>query len=271
MIKKFIFGSSGLVGNSFYKYLGKKKEHIFFSNKDKRFLKINLDKAIPKKYFERKKIDIFFFSSPYFINRNNRISVLKKEFKWLEKIIYSFNINKLIYLSSPSVFYKNSPIGKVKKQCENLILKSKIKYYQIWRPYNLVGKNKYLSDHFHNTAFKEIFLKKKNSYKFYGSPNDTRGYSDVNDFIKVLYRYSKKNKSFIMNYGNNDEITTYEVIKLYNNILKKKENRIFYPIFNNKKINRSIVKKTKKSILSKKSSKDVLNKYLKTILNEKKM
>ena len=74
-----------------------------------------------------------------------------------------------------------------------------------------------------------------------------------------------------MNYGNNDEITTYEVIKLYNNILKKKENRIFYPIFSNKKINRSIVKKTKKSILSKKSSKDVLNKYLKTILNEKKM
>ena len=74
-----------------------------------------------------------------------------------------------------------------------------------------------------------------------------------------------------MNYGNNDEITTYEVIKLYNNILKKKENRIFYPIFSNKKTNRSIVKKTKKSILSKKSSKDVLNKYLKTILNEKKM
>ena len=271
MIKKYIFGSSGLVGNSFYKYFGKKKNYVFFSNRDKRFIKINLDKAIPKKYLVTKKIDIFFFSSPYFIKKNNKISIIKKEYRWLEKIINSFKINKLIYLSSPSVFYDKSSIGKIKKLCENLILKSKINYHQIWRPYNLVGENKYLSDHFHNTALKEIFFKKKKSYKFYGSSKDIRGYTDVNDFTKVLYKHSTKNKSFVMNYGNCNEITTLEVIKLYNNVLKKKENRIFYPIFKSKKINRSIIKKTKNSILSKKSSRRVLNKYLKIILNEKKM
>ncbi len=271
MKKKLIFGASGLVGNSLHDYIGKNKNYIFFSNKDANFIKIDLNKKIPQKYLEKKKIDIFFFSSPYFINKNQKMSVIKKEYEWLKKVINSFNINKFIYLSSPSIFYKKSSIGKIKKSCEKLILKSNIKYYQIWRPYNLVGKNKYLSDHFHNTALKEIFFKKKTSYKFYGSLGDIRGYSDVDEFIRVLHRHYKKNKSFIMNYGNKDEITTSEVIKLYINILKKKENRIFYPIFKNKKSNRSIVKKTRNSIFSKKSSKKVLNKYLKIILNEKKM
>jgi nucleoside-diphosphate-sugar epimerase len=273
LTKKLIFGASGLVGNSLYKYLGKNKNYIFFSNKDKNFSQVNLDNKIPRKYLETKKIDIFFFSSPYFVNKNHKTSVFEKEFKWLKKVINSYNVNKLIYLSSPSIFYKKSSIGKIKKLCENFIIKNKnkIKYYQIWRPYNLVGKNKYISDHFHNTALKAIFLKKKNSFKFYGNPKDIRGYSDVDEFVRVLYRYSKKDKSYIMNYGNNDEITTLEVIKLYLKVLKKKENRIFYPVFTGKKKNKSIIKRGKSSIFSKKSSKKVLNNYLRIILNEKKM
>jgi len=272
LTKKLIFGASGLVGNSLYKYLGKKKNYVFFSNKNKKFNQINLDRKIPQKYIENKQVDIYFFSSPYFLKKNHKIQVFEKELQWLKKVINLYNINKFIYLSSPSIFYQKSQIGKIKKTCENFIIRSnKIKYYQIWRPYNLVGKNKYISDHFHNTALKEIFFKKKNSFEFYGSSEDIRGYSDVDDFVRVLSRHSNKDKSFIMNYGNTDEITTFEVIKLYIKALKEKKNRIFYPIFKGKKKNKSIIKKGKNSIFSKKSSKTVLNNYLRILLNEKKM
>ena len=51
-----------------------------------------------------------------------------------------------------------------------------------------------------------MFIQKKKSFTFNGNGNDMRGYSDVNDFIKVLYNYSLKNISFIKEYGNRNLI-----------------------------------------------------------------
>ena len=51
-----------------------------------------------------------------------------------------------------------------------------------------------------------MFIQKKKSFTFNGNRNDMRGYSDVNDFTKVLYKYSLKNISFIKEYGNRNLI-----------------------------------------------------------------
>ena len=76
----------------------------------------------------------------------------------------NIKINKLIFISSSSVYYeKKHIIGSVKLKCENFILKKKhlFQNYQIWRPFNLVGEKYVKSDHFHNHLFREMFLKKK--------------------------------------------------------------------------------------------------------------
>ena len=52
-----------------------------------------------------------------------------------------------------------------------------------------------LSDHFHNFLFKKMFLQRKKGYLFSGCENDERGYSDVNNFTKLLLRKSNRNIS----------------------------------------------------------------------------
>ena len=66
-------------------------------------------------------------------------------------------------MSSSSVYYKkNYIIGSVKRKCEKYIVKNKNKFsnYQIWRPFNLVGRCYSNSDHFHNLLFKKMFIDK---------------------------------------------------------------------------------------------------------------
>jgi len=46
MLKNLVFGSSGLVGNEFYKLNKDKQKYFFFSNKNSSFKKLNLDKKI---------------------------------------------------------------------------------------------------------------------------------------------------------------------------------------------------------------------------------
>ena len=99
-------------------------------------------------------------------------------------------------------------IGKVKRKCEKYILNNKNKFinYQIWRPFNLIPNSYNDNDHFHNFLFKKMFIQKKENSIFAGNELDARGYSDVNDFTKLLISFSKKNKSFIKDYGNKDII-----------------------------------------------------------------
>lgn len=272
-----IFGHTGLISSNFYEYFKKKnKNFIIFSRqkkKSKQFITQNLNSQIN---FQKKKgelYNIYFFSSPEYLKKNNKLHILKLEFIWLKKIFRFFRINKLIYISSPSIFYKKSLIGEIKKKCEKYIIlkKKKINFFQIWRPYNLLGRNKILSDHFHNLAIKKMFIEKKGGYEFFGSKNDLRGYSDVKEFIKILYKYSKKNVSFIKNYGNQDLISTGQIIEIYQKHYKKLNNRYFNVNFKSKIRNISKIRIAKNNVYSYTKSKKLIKDYIKDFLNEKKL
>ena len=168
MKKNIIFGASGLIGKSFYNLLNKKNNFFFFSKSDQKFKTFDLNKNLKK--FPIKEVDICFFCASPRINQHNlRKNLFNQEYTWLENVISNIKINKLIYLSSSSVYYhSNHKIGKIKKKCENYIIKNKNKFlnYQIWRPFNLVGKSYVNSDHFHNYLFKQMFVKKKKNLIF---------------------------------------------------------------------------------------------------------
>ena len=272
MKKNIVLGSSGLIGLSFFKFLKKKKKFIFFSKNNSRFKKINLDNKFPKNFI--KEIDTcYFFASPRIKRINFKNNEFKNEFNWLKKVISNIKIKKLIYLSSSSVYYKkNHIIGSVKRKCEKYIVKNKNKFsnYQIWRPFNLVGRSYSNSDHFHNLLFKKMFIEKKKKFVFSGNLMDRRGYSDVNAFTRTLYNFSKKNINFIKNYGNRDLLRISEIVDLYNLEYKKINRKKFIAKFNSKKININNIFSKKNSVYYDKKSILVIKKYLENILNDRK-
>lgn len=271
-----VFGSNGAIGSSLYKLLNKKKKFIFYSkneNKSKKILSWDLNKTLTN--FPYKEIDtIFFFSSPYFIKKNYKKKIVEQEYKWLENVINNLNFKKLVYLSSSSVFYKKDHLIKnVKNKCERLIKDNKknFDYFQIWRPFNIINPHNYFSDHFHNILVRKMFNEGKANFVFQGSGNDKRGYSDAYEFVKVLFLYSKKNISFIKNYGNKNIIKMSEIIDIFNNYYNRIYGRIFRVEFLSKNYNVSKVSNSKNSIHSTKSSRSVLSKFIKDYLHEKKM
>ena len=116
-----------------------------------------------------------------------------------------------------------------------------------------------------------MFIEKKRSFTFAGNKNDKRGYSDVNDFAKILYKYSKKDISFIKEYGNRNLISVKNIISLFNKYYFKLNNQNFIAKFKNKNINVNCIKLKKNSIYYTKKSILILKKYLNKSLNEKKM
>ncbi len=273
MKKNIVFGSSGVVGFSFFKLLKKKNNFIFYSKTNKNFKRVNLIKKLPKSFI--KEVDTcYFFSSPRIKKSNFKSNKFVDEYDYLKNVITNIKINKLIYLSSSSVYYdKKHIIGSVKRKCEKYIIKNKKKFsnYQIWRPFNLVGDKYTNSDHFHNLLFKIMFINRKNKFKFEGNLLDKRGYSDVNSFSKVLFNFSKKNISFTKNYGNRNVVTISDIIDLYNIKYRKINKKKFMAKFKSKRINFNYINNKKNNIYFKKKSIFVLKKYLINSLNEKKM
>jgi len=273
MKKNIIFGSSSLIGQSLKNLINKKKKkYIFYSNTDNRFKKFNLNFSL--KNFPIKEVDIcFFFASPKILKKNFTNNNFKKEYIWLKNVITNIKISKIIYISSSSVYCKNHIIGLNKKKCENYIIKNKklFTFYQIWRPFNLVGRKYVESDHFHNFLFRKMFIEKKKKSTFTGNLYDKRGYSDVNHFSKVINYYSKKKLSFIKNYGNRDLISILKIIKLYNIYYNKINGRNFKYEFKSKKTNISRVPSKKNTVFYNKKSLKILKKNLIRSINEKKM
>ena len=273
MKKNIIFGSSGLIGSSFHSLVKNNKNFIFYSRNDARFKKFNLNSNIKK--FPHKDVNIcYFFSSPRILKKNFTNNRFQIEYDWLKKVILNIKINKLIFISSSSVYYeKKHIIGSVKLKCENFILKKKhlFQNYQIWRPFNLVGEKYVKSDHFHNHLFKEMFLKKKNGSIFSGNSSDKRGYADINHFVKILYKESMQSNSFIKNYGNKDLIKVSDILNLFNSYYVKINKFFFKSVFKSKKININKVKGKKNTIYYNKKSLTVLKKYLIKSINEKKV
>ena len=186
----------------------------------------------------------------------------------------NIKINKMIYLSSSSVYYKNNHvIGCNKKKCEKLIIKNKKKFknYQIWRPFNLVGNFYEPSDHFHNILFKKMFIEKKNYSYFYGNKNDKRGYSKVRDFVKKMLKYSKINKNIIKDYGNKKLCKVIDLLNLFNKYYFRLNKKNFNFKFLNKKSNINKIKNNKNNICESKDSLKIFNQYLKNSINVKKL
>ena len=273
MKKNIVFGSSGLVGSAFYQLLKNDKNFIFFSKDNKKFKKFNLNTNIEK--FPLKYVNnCYFFSSPRILRKNFMKNEFKNELEWIKKVVLNIKINKIIYISSSSVYYeKNHMIGSIKLKCEKFIFKNKdlFKNYQIWRPFNLIGEKYVNSDHFHNQLFKEMFLNKKYTTTFAGNLSDKRGYADVSHFVRVLYKESLKAKSFINDYGNKDLVKVSEIIDLFNHYYVKINNFYFKSVFKSKKTNISKVKLKKNTIFYNKKSLTILKKYLRKSLNEKKV
>ena len=268
-----VFGASGLIGKSLKKNIKKKKNYIFISKNNDNFYKINLNKSLKK--FPYKKVDTcFFFASPRIVKKNLKKIKFFQEFKWLKNVISNIKINKLIYLSSSSIYYdKNHFIGSNKRKCEHLIIKNKIKfkYYQIWRPFNLVGSKHHESEHFHNLLYKKMFIQNKRKCTFNGHLNDQRAYSDVNSFVKKLQSESKKNISFIKDYGNLNLIKVEDIIKLFNKSYLNINGFNFKYNFLNKKPNVNKIKLNKNNICMRLSSINIFKNYLKKSLNAKKV
>ena len=170
---------------------------------------------------------MFLFSSPRILKKilNKKFSL--KEYLWLKNVISNIKINKIIYLSSSSVYYKNKHIiGNVKKKCERYILKNKNKFvnYQIWRPFNLIPSNYIDNDHFHNFLFKKMFKQKKLCTLLLVI-NLIKRIFFCDDFSKLLLSFSKKNESFIKDYGNKNLVTIQEIINLFNKYYFKKNKK----------------------------------------------
>lgn len=268
-----VFGGSGLIGSSLKKRIKSHKNFIFISKNKKNFFNFDLNKDM--KNFPYKKVNkCFFFASPRILNKNLKKEIFHLEFEWLKKVIQNIKINKLIYLSSSSVYYsKKHIVGLNKKKCEKFILNNKKKFinYQIWRPFNLVGLRYNSSDHFYNILFKKMFIEKKNFYLFKGNINDKRGYSSVDEFTKVMIKYSSKKKNFIKDFGNPKVVKIIEIINLFNERYFKLNNKYFKFKFLSKKSNVSKIKQNKYNIFSKTNSISLFKIYLGNSLNVKKV
>ena len=268
-----VFGGSGLIGKSIKKKNKNHKNFIFISKNKKNFFNFNLNKNI--KNFPYKKINkCFFLASPRILNKNFKKEIFYQEYRWLKKVIQNIKIEKLIYISSSSIYYdKNHIIGLNKKKCEKFILNNKKKFgnFQIWRPFNLVGTYYNSSDHFYNILFKKMFIEKKNFYSFKGNIDDVRGYSSVDEFTKVILKYSNIKKNFIKDFGNPKLFKIGEILNLFNKKYFQINKKKFQFEFLSNKRNVSRIRLNKKNVYSKNNNIDIFKKYLRNSFNVKKL
>ena len=275
--KNLIFGASGIIGTEFINNLNI-RESLFTSRKKpltkKKIIwkKINLDTDDLYK-LPRNVKTIFFFASPYYIEKNLKIkNYFKKELYWVRKVIKNINCKKFVFASSSSIYSNNHQIDEYKKKIEKELGQCKIEFIQIWRPFNLIGfNNQILSDHFHNILIKNVIKKKRKKIIFNGHINDERGYSSVKKFCNEVFIKHKINKSFIYNYRNKNLIKMNKIIQIFQNILKKNNLESFVYEFKNFKTNKNYDYKkldVVKTIFSKENSGSVLYNYFKNIIRK---
>ena len=271
-IENLVFGCSGVIGKELIKKLNFKKT-IFTSQtkieKKYKWIKNNLDKP-DFKQFPKQVNNIYFLASPYYLSKNiKNKKKITREIKWLKNIVKNIKCKKFIYLSSSSVYLNKHPVGDIKLKCEN-ILKSKNNFTtQIWRPFNIIGKpNKNLSDHFHNLLLKKIIINKKKIIYFNGHRDDERGYSSAKNLVDNIIFKSKKDQSFIVNYGNKNTIKVKEILKIFFEIFKIKS-KDFKIKFKGVNKNKNIINNKILSIYSNERSKNIIRRYYKSYKNEK--
>lgn len=271
-IKNIVFGSSSSIGIEISKKL-KKSETLLTSRTNSLKLINWIKKDLNKKNFNNfpKNVEkIFFLTSPYYLKKNlknKKKNIYYNEFNWLKDCLKNIKCNKIIYISSSSVYIKNHPIGKVKLKCEKYISKNKSINYQIWRPYNIIGEynKRSLSDHFHNILIKKILINNKKKIKLSGNYNDKIGYSSAKKFAGLVIKKSEKNYNFINDYRNNDKKKLGEIVNFFLKLFKIKIKYTFqHNIKNQNKNNIKTVYSNENSLL-------ILKKYYNKYKSEKKM
>lgn len=271
-IKNIIFGSTSSIGIEISKKL-KKNETLFTSRKkiirSNNWIKNDLNKK-NFKYFPKKVDKIFFVASPYYLKKNlkdKKKNIYSNELIWLRNCLKNIRCNKIIYISSSSVYIKDHPIGKIKLKCEKYIMKTKSLRYQIWRPYNIIGEcdANNLSDHFHNLLIKKVLINKNKFIKLAGNKNDKLGYSSAKKFAKILLKKSFQNKNFILDYKNYNKNKLEEIITFFLRFFKIDIKYKF--IHKQRPLNKIQIK----SINADENSLSILKKYYNKYKNEKKM
>ena len=116
-----------------------------------------------------------------------------------------------------------------------------------------------------------MFIEKKKSYLFKGNANDMRGYSSVDEFVDIMFKYSNLKKSFLKDFGNLKLIKIIEIIELFNKYYFKFNKRYFRFVFLSKNKNVNKIRLNSKNIYSKGDTIKILKNYLKNSINVKKV
>jgi nucleoside-diphosphate-sugar epimerase len=214
-----------------------------------------------KKYnsFLKKKKLIIYVAGVSNSNEKN-LKNLKRDINKLYQFIKNNKKNKIIYISSCSIFdpnRKKSLYLRNKLKIEKLIKKNCNDYIIIRLP-EIVGKNKNkytLTNYFYN--------KINNSLPFTLYINSKRNILDVDDAVKLIFHFlKKKTKLKYLNIANIKFINPKKIIEIMEQIVNKKAKYIIskkklinWSINNN--VNSDLLKKTKIKI-----GKDYLNKIL---------
>lgn len=219
-----------------------------------------------------KKYNLFFKKKNYFIylagvsnSSEKNLNNLKKDFNRINQFIKNVKDNKLIYISSCSIFdpnRKNSLYLKNKLKIENTI-KKKCKNFLIIRLPEIIGKNKNK-----NTLTNYFYNKIIESKKFILYAYARRNLLDIDDALKlILYFLNQNIKLKFLNIANIKYISPLKIIEIFEKITNKKVNcKISYKKFNKWRIinnvNIHILKKAKVDI-KKNYLKKIIKKYYK--------
>jgi UDP-glucose 4-epimerase len=212
-----------------------------------------------KKIFIKKKIEtVFHFAASLSVPESN-FKPLKYFFnnvvgtKNLLDVMTTFKVKYLIFSSTCAVYgdtnqkkvkendncLPKSYYGLTKLQCENLIklYSHQFKFkYAILRYFNVVGCDSKLRTGIikKGSLFKNLASNiKKNKYQIdvYGDNYKTkdgtciRDYIDVNDLTDLhvkAFKYIRVNKSILFNCGYQNPLSVQDIIKLFEEIIKKK-------------------------------------------------
>ena len=178
-----------------------------------------------------------FFKKKKFINNNlvlftagvsNSSSINKKEYSREINKINNLKLNQkqiLVYFSTCGIF---DPSRKKKTYFKHKILvekiiKNKFRNYLIIRLPEVIGKNKNKK-----TLINFIYSKLISNKKFRIFKNTKRNLLDIDDIINIsLQIFKKKLKNQSINIANPDFISPIDIVKIFENIIKKKANYSF--------------------------------------------
>ena len=158
-------------------------------------------------------------------SKSNNLTLFKKDFSRLKKIITVSNNLKLIYISSCSIkdpLRKNSIYLKTKIQNE-IFIKKNIKNYLIIRLPEIIGKNKNKS-----TLVNYFYYKILNNKIFNLYTQTKRNFIHIDDIISILIEIvSKKISNKTINIASSKMTEVETIVKIFEELLNKRSKIIY--------------------------------------------